>query len=49
MTQNAAHKQNIQWLKEQLAQQESKLARAEALGGYEQVLLILEESLKLWL
>lgn len=31
MTQNAAHKQNIEWLKEQLAQQESKLARAEAL------------------
>ena len=31
MTQNAAHKQNIEWLKEQLAQQESELAKTEAL------------------
>lgn len=31
MTHNGAHQQNIEWLKEQLAQQESKLAKAEAL------------------
>lgn len=31
MAQDTAHKQNIEWLKEQLAQQESELAKAEAL------------------
>jgi serine/threonine protein phosphatase PrpC len=31
MTKDPAHKQNIAWLKEQLTQQESKLAKAEAL------------------